>query len=163
VRFTVTRHVDADARRVWDELIDWPGHGAWIPATRVESHSDGAPTDVGYTFTAWTGVRPLALEDRMQVTACAWDDDTKTGSCTVDKLGPVLHGEAGFTVRPAASTTTTDGRGATIEWREDVTVRFLPRLLSPIATIVGRLGFTMALRSLARQLARTPTGSPPVD
>lgn len=147
VTFDVTRRLAAPVRQVWDELVDWPAHGAWIPATRVDSDDDGDPTAVGYTFTGWTGYGPLMLEDRMRVTRCDWDEATSTGVCDVDKLGPVLGGGAGFTVRP-------DGAGSIVEWREDVTVPYLPAFLAPVGAVVGKLGFGLALRSLAKVLAR---------
>jgi len=133
-------------RELWDELVDWPAHGAWIPATTIDSEP-GDPTAVGYTFTAWTGFRPVALEDRMRVTQCDWDETTQVGVCEVEKLGPVLGGRAGFTVR-------VDGSGSAIDWREDVTVPYLPRFLAPVAAFFGRIGFQLALRSLAKVLAR---------
>lgn len=148
VRFEVVRRFDVTSRVLWDSLIDWPSHGSWIPATTIES-GGGDPSEVGYTFTAWTGIRPVALEDRMRVTQCEWDEATLTGVCAVDKLGPILGGTAGFTVRP-------DGERAVLEWREDVTVRYLPRFLSRIADRVGAAGFRFGLRSLARELS-TPT------
>ncbi len=147
VHFELTRRFDAPVRKVWDELVDWPGHGAWIPATKIEAEP-GDPTAVGYTFTAWSGFRPLALEDRMRVTRCDWDEAAATGICDVDKLGPVLGGSAGFTVR-------TDGAGTMLEWREDVTVPYLPQLLAPLAALAGRIGFGLALRSLDKVLARS--------
>jgi hypothetical protein len=135
VQFELSRRFEVPVRTLWDELVDWPAHGAWIPATSIEG-GPGDPTEVGYTFTAWTGIRPLALEDRMRVTRCDWDDGAQVGVCDVEKLGPVLGGAAGFTVRA-------DGVGSAIEWREDVTVPYL-----------GRIGFRLALRSLAKVLAR---------
>jgi hypothetical protein len=154
VRFELTRRFDVPARELWDELVDWPGHGAWIPATTIVAEIDGEidggigdPTAVGYTFTAWTGFRPVALEDRMRVTRCDWDETAQTGVCDVEKLGPVLRGGAGFTVRA-------DGAGSAIDWREDVTVPYLPAFLSPVAAFFGRIGFQLALRNLARVLAR---------
>ena len=60
VRFEVRHSFTAPARVVWDELIDWKGHEAWIPATKVEIHTDGDPTAVGAEFTATTGYGPLA-------------------------------------------------------------------------------------------------------
>jgi hypothetical protein len=149
VRFELSRRFDVPARTLWDELVDWPAHGAWIPATSIEGeHGDPTPpTAVGYTFTAWTGFRPVALEDRMRVTRCDWDDAAQVGVCDVEKLGPVLGGAAGFTVRAS-------GAGSTIDWREDVTVPYLPGFLAPVAAFFGRIGFQLALRSLAKVLAR---------
>jgi len=146
VTFELTRRFDVPVRVLWDELVDWPAHGAWIPATTIEGEG-GDPNEVGYAFTAWTGVRPVALEDRMRVTRCDWDEATQVGVCDVDKLGPVLGGAAGFTVRP-------DGSGSTIEWREDVTLPYLPAFLAPVGAFVGRIGFSLALRNLAKVLAR---------
>jgi hypothetical protein len=153
VRFDLQRRFDAPAKRVWDELVDWPGHGAWIPMTTIEG-AEGDPTEVGYTFTAWSGVRPLALEDRMRVTECTWDDGRQTGTCAVDKLGPVLGGTAGFTVVPV-------GGASAVVWREDVTISWLPQFLAPLAAAVGRLGFSLALWSLARLLRRSAVAAEP--
>ena len=146
VRFEVLQPFPSPPREVWDALVDWKGHEAWIPATRMEIHTEGDPSGVGATFTATTGYRPLALPDRMTVTRCAWDDGTETGECEVEKQGPVLLGRAGFTVRPTDT-------GSEVLWLEDVTVRYLPRLLAPIAGWVGAFGFRMAMRKLSKQLA----------
>lgn len=144
VSFEVIRRFECDPRRVWDELVDWPGHGAWIPMTTIDPGA-GDPTEVGYTLTAWTGIRPLAIEDRMRVTRCDWDEVEHTGVCSVDKLGPLLGGSAGFTV-------SSDGDGALLEWNEDVTVRYLPRVLAPVVRVMSAAGFKLALRSLDRVL-----------
>lgn len=146
VQFELIRPFDVPARVLWDELIDWPAHGVWIPATTIEAEPSD-PTAVGYTFTAWTGFRPVALEDRMRVTRCDWDDTAQIGVCDVDKLGPVLGGAAGFTVRA-------DGSRSVLEWREDVTVPYLPGFLAPVGAFAGRIGFSLALRGLAKMLAR---------
>lgn len=151
VFFEVSRRFEQAPRAVWDELIDWAGHAAWIPATTVDL-GDGDPTEVGYTFTAWSGFRPVALEDRMRVAQCDWDDASRRGECWVDKLGPILGGRAGFTVRP-------DGDGAVLDWTEDVNVKRLPRVLAPVAALAGRIGFTLAFRSLAKHLARSTPGT----
>jgi hypothetical protein len=149
VQFEVVRVIDAPVRAVWDALIDWPSHGAWIPATTIET-AGGDPAAVGYTFTGWTGAWPLALEDRMRVTRCDWDDAATTGICEVEKLGPVLGGGAGFSVSPSPS-------GTVLIWREDVTVPYLPRVLAPVVALGGRIGFGLALRSFASYLR---SGSP---
>ena len=148
IRFEVPYRFDAAPRAVWDELVDWTGHGEWIPATRVEV-GPGDPTAPGATFTAWTGPGRLSLEDRMRVVECTWDDDTARGECEVDKLGPVLVGRAGFTV-------TAHGDGTALVWVEDVEVRRVPGFLAPVAARLGAAGFRVGMRKLARLLAHPP-------
>lgn len=145
ITFDVHHRFDHDARIVWDDLVDWKSHENWIPMTRVKV-GDGEPTDVGHEFTAWTGPGRLSLEDRMRVTTCEWDPETSSGDCTVEKLGPVLAGEAGFTVRP-------DGDGSTLDWFEDVTIRFVPQFLAPVVGKLGALGFKQGMKGLAKHLA----------
>ncbi len=145
VKFEVRHEFDAPARAVWDELIDWPGHAEWVPMTRVEVEP-GDPTAVGARFTAWTGPWKLALEDRMEVVRCDWDDATSSGDCEVSKLGPILGGRAGFTVEP-------HGPGAVVTWIEDVEVKYAPRFLAPVLTKVGAVGFKQGMKGLAKVLA----------
>lgn len=140
---------------VWDELIDWKGHEAWIPATQVELRGDSAPTEVGAEFTAWTGLalgtsigRKLALEDRMQVAQIDYDDETSTGHCRVVKLGPLLTGHAAFTVTPAPGT----ANGAQMRWVEDITVAYAPQFLAPVLAQIGKGGFRFGMSQLAKQL-----------
>ncbi|MEO0493942.1 MAG: SRPBCC family protein [Actinomycetota bacterium] len=148
VQFDVIQPFEASAQVVWDELIDWKGHEAWIPATKVEIHTDGDPAAVGSEFTATTGYGPLALPDKMRVTRCDWDDATGSGDCEVEKLGPVLTGRAGFTVEPTGAAT------SKVVWVEDVEVRFLPRFLAPIAKVAGAFGFKLGMRKLGKLLAK---------
>ena len=153
VKFEVLRTIDASSRIVWEELIDWYGHGEWIPATWIETDAPD-PTAVGAHFTAFTGYGRLALEDRMKVVQCDWDEATQRGECEVSKLGPVLHGGARFTVTP-------NDDGCEVRWIEDVTVRYLPGFLSPVAAKVGAAGFTRALGRLAKLLASKPSPASP--
>lgn len=143
--FTVTHRFNAGPRVVWDEMIDWPAHSAWIPATRVEVH-DGLGQEVGETFTGYTGYGPLMLVDRMKVTAIAWDESESHGMCDVEKLGPVLRGRAGFTVTP-------EGTGSRVDWYEDVTVPYLPQFLAGIANKLGATGFAFGMKKLAKVIA----------
>lgn len=144
VQFEVTVDFAAPARSVWDEMVDWKGHEAWIPATRVELH-DADPTAVGSKFTAWTGFGPLSLEDRMRVARRDWDAEAERGECEVTKLGPVLSGRAGFTVEPR-------GSGSRVEWFEDVSVRWAPQFLGPVLSRIGAVGFRSGMRKLDRLL-----------
>ncbi len=148
IRFTVTHRFDQPPRIVWDEMVDWPAHGEWIPATRVEI-DEGDPQAVGGMFTGYTGYGPLTLVDHMCITDIDFDADSGVGTCEVDKLGPVLKGRAGFTIGP-------DGAGTTLEWFEDVTVPYLPGFLAPLVSKLSALGFAQGMRSLAKVLDSRP-------
>lgn len=145
ITFDVQHRFDQPARVVWDELVDWEGHADWIPATKMEVEP-GDPTEVGREFTARSGFGPVALVDTMRVVTCDWDDAAGSGDCTVEKIGPVLFGHAGFTVSP-------DGDGSVVDWVEDIEMKRLPKFLAPIAGKLGALGFKQGMRGLAKQLS----------
>lgn len=142
VRFEVRTSFDAPPQRVWDEMVDWTSHARWIPATRMEAPAVD-PTAVGAEITAFTGYGPLTLEDRMRITRCDWDDTAGRGDCEVEKLGPVLQGRAGFTVRP-------EGGGCAVVWLEDVVVPYVPPVAAPLVSRLSAAGFRLAMRRLAR-------------
>jgi len=148
VAFEIVHHFDAPAQAVWDALIDWPAHADWVPMTRVEVEP-GDPAAVGATFTAWSGPGPLALKDRMRVTRLDWDPVAASGTCEVEKLGPVLTGRAGFTVIPS-------GTGAEMRWIEDVKVPGVPQFLAPVFAKLGAAGFSFGIGRLAKSLANRP-------
>ena len=149
IDFTVTHHFDAPARVVWDEMLDWPAHGEWIPATRVEV-DPGDPRAVGTTLTGYTGYGPLTLVDRMEITELRWDDGATeaeaAGYCEVEKHGPVLRGQAGFDV-------IAERGGCRVEWFERVTVPYLPGLLAPIVSKLSAQGFAFGMKRLAKVIA----------
>lgn len=139
VVFTVDRRLPLPPSRVWDALIDWPGHGSWVPATRVRMLAgDGGP---GTTFVARTGIGPVGFDDTMTVTEL----DEGSRRAVVRKIGPILTGTAGFTVTP-------DDGGCRLHWFEDVHVPGLPSLLVPIVRGIARASFGHALGRLRRTL-----------
>lgn len=146
IEFTVVHDFDASPTVVWGEMIDWPGHGEWIPATRVIV-DEGKAQEVGETFTGYTGYGPLTLVDRMKVLAIEWDETAGQGSCEVEKLGPVLRGRAGFDVSAS-------GAGSRVVWFEEVTVPYLPQFLAPIVNKASALGFSLGMRQLAKVIAK---------
>lgn len=152
IEFTVTHDFDVTAQVLWDEMVDWESHSAWIPATTVEV-DPGDPVAVGATFTGITGYGPLKLVDPMVITVIDWNQATGRGECEVEKLGPMLVGQAGFVVE---STTT----GSRIEWFERVTVRYLPRFLSPLVSKAGALGFSFAMKRLAKVIEARLAAAP---
>lgn len=151
VHFSLRHEFDAAPASVWRELVDWEGHADWIPATRVQLHCTD-PGVVGAEFTAWSGYRPLVLEDRMRVDSLEWDEGSGRGYCLVTKLGPVLTGTASFTVEP-------NGAGTSMNWVEDVVVPRVPQFLAPVAARIGVAGFRFGMRRLARQLAEHVTAA----
>ncbi len=157
VEFDLEYFFDAPARTVFDELVDWKGHEAWIPSTMVDIHTDGDPTAPGATFTAWTGVAPhtsigrkLSLQDAMTVESTEFDDATGAGSCKVVKVGPVLTGWASFTVEELRGENSTRTR---MHWIEDVHVPYAPQLFAPLFAVIGKNGFRFAMSRLSKILS----------
>ncbi len=146
IDFTVTHHFPYAAKAVWAEMIEWEAHGQWIPATRVEI-DEGDPNKVGGLFTGYTGYGPLTLVDRMRVSEFEWDESATTGSCEVEKLGPVLSGRAGFSVVPETS-------GCRVEWFERVDVKFLPAPLAPIVNKLSAAGFAQGMKRLQKVMGK---------
>lgn len=91
---TVPVEVDAPAQRVWNAIVDWPGQGRWIFATRV-AVTRGAGDGVGDRVLARTGLGPLAVADEMEITD--WDPPRV---CRVRHLGRVVRGTGTFEVVP---------------------------------------------------------------
>ena len=139
VVFDATRVVRLEPAEAWRRLVDWRGHGRWVPLTRVDVNA----TDPTY-FVAWTGVGPLQLEDRMHSLEQRFADGE--GFCRVAKLGPVLVGEATFTVTPGIEPGTT-----LVQWHEDVSVPRLPGFLAPVVGWFSGKAFEL---SLARMVKR---------
>lgn len=144
-RFVITLDLPHPIEHVWERLVDWESHSAWIPATTVELTNDA--DGLGASFVGKTRVGPWVLNDPMTVTEF---EPPKNGiaRCTVTKTGDVLRGTAGFTLTANGNT------ASRLEWFEDVTPRSarLERLLRPIIPLVGRVAFTSALKSFAKTL-----------
>lgn len=143
--FDVVHEFPQSAQQVWDDMIDWNQHANWIPATRMDV-PEGDSTAPGARFTAYTGFKPLVLEDRMEVVACDWSETDGSGRCEVAKLGPVLKGRAAFTVTPTAA-------GSELVWTEDVEVPYVPQLLAAPIRIMSAAGFKFGMKRLQKNLA----------
>lgn len=138
VEFTLSEVVPLSAADAWKKLVDWEGHGDWIPMTKV----DVDPTDPN-RFVAYSGMKPFVLEDRMYADRVELDGDT--GRAHVHKLGPILIGEAELLVTPGLSDDT-----AVVVWRESVRMKYLPGFVAPVAAWVGKTLFAASLRRMAR-------------
>jgi len=141
IKFNVVHYFDATPAATWKELIDWKGHEQWVPMTRVELGPD--PQDQpGATFLAFTGVWRLGLKDNMRLTQLDWDEAASTGTCEVEKIGPVLTGRAAFTVMP-------DGRGSRVDWVEEITAKYAPAITAGVLGKIGAVGFKQGMKRLA--------------
>ncbi len=133
IKIDIHQYVTAEAAKAYSDLCDWKDHERWVPFTKVTIHS---PQE----FTAYTGIRPFVIKDRMRVTAR--NDEAK--EATFLKLGPLLTGTAGFKVRGYGA------KSCIIVWQENIKVAYLPGFLSKPLTIVARILFRYALRKLPR-------------
>lgn len=141
VFFTVTRDLSLPAGVVFTELIDWKGHAAWVPLTRVEVlRGDGGP---GTEFVATTGIGPLALPDRMRVD----EIDASAMTARITKIGPVLTGLVLLTV------TSTGEDTSRLDWVEDIRVPGVPQFLAKPLAAAARKGFEVAISRMAKLLA----------
>lgn len=132
--------IDAPRDVVWSHLTDWSTHGEWIPLT----HVDVNPSDPDL-FTAFSGIGPLVLEDRMRVRDSHVGDDQST--CTIDKIGPHLVGVAKMTLTPIGQDRTL------VDWSEDVHVPYLPAFAAPAAARVASALFRAALMRLSKKIS----------
>jgi carbon monoxide dehydrogenase subunit G len=136
VRFTVRTVIQIPPAEAFALLCDWEDHSRWVPLTKVVSHSSTS-------FTAYTGIGPLQLPDNMELL----ERDDESLSALVLKTGPILIGTAAFHVRRFSD------EGCVVEWREELTVKGVPRLITkavaPVLSTVAKRFFTRALKRMA--------------
>lgn len=139
--FELARVMPGTPEQVFAVVADLPGYGDYILSTRIEH--DSGPVKVGWRFTGHTGLGPLRLPDRMEVTR--WEPGVGFG---VRKLGPVLSGWAEVDLSPAEQTSTL------VQWREHISVRppLAGRLLGPVTDPTNRWLFSRALDAMQRRL-----------
>lgn len=137
--FEVVRTVHADRDRVFAVVADLRAHGDYIPLTTIDG--DQGAIGPGWRFTGRTGVGPLVLVDRMEVTR--WEPGR---GFRIDKRGPALDGWAELHLSP-------DGPDTRLVWRERIVVRpaAVGRLLGPILDPANKALFGAAVdRMVAR-------------
>ena len=133
------------ARAVFARLTDWDAHSAAIPLTRLQHAGDPA---VGQRFVARTGTRALGFDDPMEVRVLVPPvgdaPGDPSGEVEVVKLGRVIAGRVRWTVRPTPT-------GSVVEWRQELSVPWLPRFADPLVGRVGRAASRAGLRRLVPQ------------
>jgi hypothetical protein len=99
--------VAAPVERTWAALTDWGRQREWMLATTTLG-TVGGGRGVGGRIEARTGVGPLGVVDKMEITG--WDPPH---GAYVRHLGRVVRGTASFEVRPRPG-------GSTVLWTEDL-------------------------------------------
>ena len=140
--FLIRAESPRPATACFARLVDWDALSAAIPLTRLRH--EGRPR-VGQRFVARTGLGRLGFDDVMAVEVLnppAGDAvGASPGVVEVVKTGRVIGGRVRWTVTPLES-------GAAIEWRQNLTIAWLPRWLDPLVGWVGRLAYREGLRRL---------------
>ncbi|QFR01131.1 SRPBCC family protein [Streptomyces phaeolivaceus] len=149
VLFRLERLSRLPADRAWQRLTDWPRHADVVPLTRVTVRTP-SPTGEGTVFVARSGVGPLAFDDPMEVTVWQPPEGAAPGKCRLVKHGRFVTGWAEIEVRPYG-----DGASRAV-WREDLRVRWLPRLFD---RPLGRLARRMFGRAMDALLAGDDEGA----
>ncbi len=138
--FSIRVSTSRSAEDCFRRLVDWDAHSAAIPLTRLRH--EGEPR-VGQRFSARTGIGPLGFDDPMVVEVLRVPAGDSPGAVEVAKLGRVITGRVGWTVTPTAG-------GADVEWRQQLTVGWLPRWLDPVVGRVGRAAYQVGLRRILK-------------
>jgi hypothetical protein len=143
VLFVLERVSPASVSEAWRRLTRWERHADVVPLTRVTVVTP-PPTREGTVFVARSGLGPLAFDDPMEVVA--WDPprEDRSGTCRLAKRGTFVTGWAEIEVHA------NDPGGSRIVWREDLRVRWLPRLFDAPLAWAGRKTFGRAMDRLLR-------------
>lgn len=142
--FDLTRRVPSGQQETFDVFAAFRNHGDFIPMTTITA--DDGPIGVNWTFTARTGLGPLALIDRMEVSV--WEPPHEF---RIDKLGPMVDGWAHVHfVR--------EGSETRVVWREHIMVR--PHVVgAAVGRVIDPLNRLMFSRALDKMVARAAKGA----
>jgi hypothetical protein len=141
---SVAIEIDAPAQRTWDVVTDWERQGEWMPITDVQI-TGSVPAGIGAELTARSGVGRAGFLDRMVVDV--WKPPHR---CEVVHLGRVVTGRGVFLVEDLPN-----NRSRFI-WREELASTGVRRVVDRLGAPATRLFLGVALRRLARLVARDP-------
>ncbi|MEU6672926.1 SRPBCC family protein [Streptomyces sp. NPDC046925] len=143
--FRIDRTSPLPADEAWSRLTTWERHADVVPLTRVHVRTP-PPGGEGTVFVARSGIGPVGFDDVMEVVT--WRPAAEGGGmCRLEKRGSFVTGWAEIEVSRRAES------GSAVVWREELSVRFLPRFLDGALTAAGRLMFG---RAVDRLLASGP-------
>ncbi|MFJ8162402.1 SRPBCC family protein [Streptomyces sp. NPDC096136] len=142
--FSLERTPPLAPAEAWRRLTEWSRHADVVPLTRIEVLT-APPTHEGTRFVARSGVGPVAVDDVMEVTLWRPPAGGRPGLCRLEKRGRVVLGWAEIEVRPEP------GGRSRVVWREELRIRFLPRLFDGVLIRTARLVFGRAATRLLRK------------
>ncbi|MFI5671037.1 SRPBCC family protein [Streptomyces sp. NPDC051704] len=142
--FSLERTPPLAPAEAWRRLTEWPRHADVVPLTRIEVLT-APPTHEGTRFVARSGVGPVTVDDVMEVTVWRPPAGDEPGLCRLEKRGRVVLGWAEIEVRPGP------GGHSRVVWREELSIRFLPRLFDSVLNRMARLMFGRAATQLLRK------------
>ncbi|MWA14414.1 SRPBCC family protein [Streptomyces sp. BA2] len=139
--FRIDRESSLPAGEVWRRLTAWERHADVVPLTRVTVRTP-PPSGEGTVFVARSGLGPVGFDDVMEVVT--WRPAVEGGGlCRLEKRGSFVTGWAEIEVSPRAG-----AGGSTIVWREDLRVRWLPRVFDGVLVAAARRMFGRAVDGL---------------
>lgn len=144
VTFLVERTVPLPLDETWHRLTEWSRHSAVFPQTRVTVATPPPPRQ-GTVLVARTGFGPLAVNDLMEVTVWHPSGVDTAELCRLEKRGRVVTGWVEIEVRPGP------GGRSRVTWREELTVRPLPRALDDTVGSAARWAFGRGVNRLLRR------------
>ncbi|WP_327397161.1 SRPBCC family protein [Streptomyces phaeochromogenes] len=139
--FVVWRDSVVGVGEAWRRLTVWERHADVVPLTRI-TVVEGGGGGVGTVFVARSGVGVLTFDDPMEVAVWRPPAGGRAGFCRLVKRGSFVTGWAEIEVRPGA------GGGSRVVWREELRVRWVPRLFDSLVGWVARWVFGRAVRRL---------------
>ncbi|KIF02420.1 Immediate-early protein 2 [Streptomyces sp. RSD-27] len=142
--FSLERTSPLAPAEAWRRLTQWPRHADVVPLTRIEVLT-APPTREGTRFVARSGVGPVTFDDVMEVTLWRPPVGDGPGLCRLEKRGRVVLGWAEIEVGPVP------GGRSRVVWREELRIRFLPRLFDGVVNRTARLVFGRAASRLLKK------------
>lgn len=109
-------------------MTAWERHGQFVPLTRIALTPKG--------FDAFTGVGRIGFHDPMDVVE--WREPEY---CRLEKRGRLVRGWAELTVEPLPA-------GSRVTWREDISVRGVPRFADGLTRSASRALFSRVVDGL---------------
>ncbi len=140
-------HLDTDlpAAEAWRRVLDLRAHGEVIPLTTVTGEQlEAAALEQGSRFVARTSLGPVGFDDVMVVDSIEQPTDGSGGRARIHKEGKVIRGTIDFRVTPLGST-------STVDWVQQISVRWVPRAADPVVARVARTAYGKALAQLLRR------------